>query len=145
MNLTAILDAMEATATAAYEEHGNGPSHGTASVQVRDADIENQWNTSLRLIGEYFALPGELNGRVVNEGENTDAHVAQKIAYARRNKTNSGASIRELLGNESPWRGAVISADGNCICGFSGYPDELVDVQISSAGIAEYERQVAQG
>jgi hypothetical protein len=135
---------MEATAAEEFAAGGLDGPNGTAAVHLRDERHDGQWAAAIRLLGAYVTEPGELNGRIVNNGESTDAHVAMKIAYARRSKADSGTSLHDVYGHESLWRGAVISADGNCICGYSGYPDERADVRISQAGIAEYERQLAQ-
>jgi hypothetical protein len=139
----AILDVMEAkagelfAAGESYQRHGR---RGSLVVQVRDGENPAQWDSSLRSFGPVIQAPGTEAGFTVNNGVNFEALAHGKIAYTRRTGKDSGVNYYEVLGNESWWRGAVISGDGACICAFSGLMGQD-DLAIAQAGLAEYERQ----
>jgi hypothetical protein len=82
-----------------------------------------------------------VDGRETDTGCNFDATVHGKIAYARRAGKDSGAGVYDVCGDESVYQGAVITADGRCICAYSGLaePDDLL---VARAGLAEYLRQI---
>lgn len=139
----AILDAMEAKTQVCFDREEsykkNGP-RGCMVAQIQDEKNPLQWDSSQRPFGEISAAPGTEDTMIINNGANFEGTVMGKIAYTRRTGKNSGVHYYEVLGNESWWKGAVSSADGKCICGFSGLMGKD-DVEIAEAGIAEYERQ----
>lgn len=143
MDLTAILNAMEQKAEAIYKAnpdyHGEG-KRGWHVVEVKNGRREGEWDSASRPFGAVYHEPQTEAEFTINAGWSYEATVRGKIAYARRTGKNSGTNFWEVLGGESFWKGAVFSKDGKCICGFSGLKGHH-DVEISQAGIAEYERQ----
>jgi len=142
---TAILDVMEKAseeifqASEVYQKIGR---QGGMAVQIQNEDNPNQWEDSYRFFGRHFRTPRIENGRAFDTGGSFDATVHAKMAYTKRTGKPSGVGITEVIGQESFIMGAVISSDGKCICGYSGYPTETDDVIISQKGIEEYERQL---
>jgi hypothetical protein len=146
INRSSILDAMDQTALALWEgneKYKTAGKRGMLVAQVRTGEAPAQWESSIRAFDTFFKAPRIENGEVLDNGDNNDGTIHAKIAYVHRTGKNSGAPIAELWGNESKWKGAVISEDGNCICGFSGFSEDD-DVLIAEAGIAEYNHQRAQ-
>jgi hypothetical protein len=146
----AILDVMEQKANELFDANiKNGGEYtargkrGAFTVQIKNARISGQWDTSLRHFGTAYWAPDRHNnnpgGLLVNGGNNFEPGMLGKAAYSRRTGKNSGVHCYEVLGGETFWPGAVVSKDGKCICAFGGLTAED-DVLISEAGIAEYER-----
>lgn len=141
MDRNHILNAMEKKAkvifkdTVEYQEAGK---RGMMVVEIRDPDNPEQWDSSCRGFGAVFRdyqYAGEL---VISNGTNFDALVRGKIAFCRRTGKDSGTNYYQVLGHESFWRGAVMSDDGACICGYAGFSGDD-DVRIANAGVACYE------
>ena len=151
MDRDAILDVMEKKANELFDaniksggEYTARGKRGAFTVQLRNARIGGQWDTSLRYFGTAFWTPDRHNnnpdGLLVNGGCNFEAGMLGKVAYSRRTGKNSGVHYYEALGGETFWPGAVVSEDGNCICAFGGLTAED-DVRIAETGIAEYEKR----
>ena len=143
IDIDAILDAMEKECEAVFAKDTSyhaGGKRGMYAAEIRDAKRSGQWNSSLRNFGAVSSEPETEGEIIINNGANFDATVHGKIAYTRRTLKNSGAHYYQVLGSESWWKGALISADKNCICAFSGLKG-VDDVKIAEAGIAEYNRQ----
>ena len=141
MNRNAILNAMEKVAKAIFEgseRYIRDGKRGMMVVEIKDPEIEGQWDSTCRNFGVVYRDYSFEGEQVINNGTNFDALVRGKIAFSRRKKLNSGTNYYQVLGYESFWKGAIISDDGNCICAFSGLmgvDDEL----IAQAGIDCYE------
>jgi hypothetical protein len=140
-----ILDIMEQTVLAIREEKESRqtaklPKRGMLVAQIRTGEAPAQWESSIRTFHTFFRAPCIENGVVVDKGDSNDCTVHAKIAYVHRTGKNSGAPVTEVWGDEAKWKGAVISEDGNCICGFSGFSEDD-DMRVAEAGIAEYNRQ----
>jgi hypothetical protein len=141
---TKILDVMEQAseeifiASDIYKEIGR---QGGLCVQIQNEENPNQWEDSFRFFGRHFRTPRVSNGRNFDTGGSFDAMVHAKMAYTKRTGKPSGCDVTDTCGNETFIMGALMSADGKCICGYSGYPDETDDVRIAQKGLDEYERQ----
>ncbi|GMO13211.1 MAG: hypothetical protein Ta2A_23760 [Treponemataceae bacterium] len=140
-----IIDAMEAKAEALFGanisaggEYTQRGKRGAFTVQIRNAKNPGQWDSSLRHFGTSFWESDRYGELTINDGCNFEAGMMGKIAYSRRTGKNSGVHHHEVLGGETFWPGAVVSADGNCICAFGGLSAED-DVLIARAGIAIYD------
>jgi hypothetical protein len=145
MDIAKILDAMEKTAVVIFEdndEYVNDGKRGVLAAYTRNKKNKDQWDGSLRNFGVSFRDYGYEEELVINNGVNFDALVHGKIAFSRRTGKDSGTNYYQVLGNESWWKGAVISDDGRCICAFAGFSGED-DRAIALAGINAYEAQKA--
>jgi hypothetical protein len=143
MDIAKILDAMEETAAAVFEdneEYVNDGKRGVLAAYIRNKKNREQWDGSLRNFGVSFRDYGYEDELVINNGVNFDALVHGKIAFSRRTNKDSGTNYYQALGNESWWKGSVISDDGQCICAFAGFSGED-DRDIACAGIDAYESQ----
>ena len=147
MDRNAILDAMEAKAEALFSANISGGGEyaargkrGAFTVQIRSGEIPGQWDSSLRHFGASFWEGDRYGDLHTNNGCNFEAGMMGKVAYSRRTGKHSGVHYYEVLGGETFWPGAVVSADGNCICAFGGL-SAADDVLISRAGIEAYEGQ----
>jgi hypothetical protein len=141
--LTAIVDAMIKKAEAIYAVNPDYQKHGRrgfAVTEIRNDDVGCQWDSSSRPFGEISLEPENEGPLIINNGVNFEAAAWGKIAYSRRTGKNSGANYYEVRGSESWWYGALISADGRCICAFSGLKGHD-DVTIAQAGLDEYNRR----
>ena len=130
MDQNKIIDAMQAKTQEIFEaKYSDDVPRGVMAVQILTDTEKQRWSSTFQAFGTfhmpYFSL---------------DTTVHEKMAYTRRTGKNSGAPKEELIGQESHWEGAIISADGKCICAFSGY-DGSDDVLIAQAGLAVYEAQ----
>ncbi|MDR1210872.1 MAG: hypothetical protein LBK40_01435, partial [Spirochaetaceae bacterium] len=122
MDSNQILDAMEEAATAVFEDNEdyiNDGKRGVLAVYTQNENNTDQWDGSLRNFGASFRDYGYDDGLVSNNGVNFDALVHGKIAFSRRSGKDSGTNYYQVLGNESWWKGAVISDDSRCICAFA--------------------------
>jgi hypothetical protein len=143
MDANQILDVMEETALAVFEgseDYINDGKRGVMAVYARNKKNRGQWDGSLRDFGESFRDYGYEEDLVINNGVNFDALVHGKIAFSRRSGKDSGTNYYQVLGNESWWKGSVLSDDGRCICAFAGFSGED-DRAIALAGIDAYESQ----
>ena len=141
MDRNAILNAMEKKAKVIYdddEDYMVDGKRGVMVVQIRDPKNAEQWDSTLRNFGVTFRDYNYEDNLVINNGVNFDALVHGKIAFSRRTNLNSGTNYYQVLGNESWWKGSVISDDGLCICAFAGFSGRD-DVAIANAGISCYE------
>jgi len=140
MNKNKIMDAMEAKANEIFnktEQYQKDGKRGAFVAQVRSATHPTRWETMVQIFGASNTPPEIQEGKMVFAGVSFDGVVHGKVAYARRTGKNSGAPENEVPVAESHWEGAVVSADGNCICAFSGVAGSD-DVLIAEAGIAMY-------
>jgi hypothetical protein len=119
-----------------YQKHGR---RGFFVAEIRNDAVEGQWDSSSRPFGEVIMEPGNEGPLIINNGTNFEATVRGKVAYSRRTGKNSGTSYYEVRGTESWWYGALVSADGKCICAFSGLKGGD-DIAIAQAGLDEYGR-----
>jgi len=136
-----IIDAMLAKTKEIYEaseQYKAGGKRGMMVVQIRSEKYPDGWDSTILPFGKVVGDPNMQDGYPISSGFSMDTTVHEKIAYVRRTGKNSGAPFYEVVGNESYWKGAVISKDGSCICAFSGFTGED-DVLIAEAGIAVYE------
>jgi hypothetical protein len=143
MDIDQILDAMENTAVDIFErneDYAGGGKRGVLAAYVRNAKNKNQWDGSSRSFGESFRDYSYEDELVIDNGVNFDGLVHGKIAFSRRAGKDSGTNYYQVLGQESWWKGAVVSDDGRCICAFAGFSGED-DRAIAFAGIAAYESQ----
>ena len=147
MDKDIILDMMQKKADELFNancknggEYAARGRRGAFTVQIKSDKVPGQWDAALRHFGASFWEPEKYHNLIKDCGCNFEAGMMGKVAYARRSGKNSGVHWYETLGGETFWPGALISADGNCICAFGGLSAED-DVAISHAGIAEYERQ----
>ncbi|MDR0389693.1 MAG: hypothetical protein LBH73_06450 [Spirochaetaceae bacterium] len=143
MDLNQILDAMEETATAVFEDNEdyvNDGKRGVLAVYMRNEKNKDQWDGSSRSFGVNFRDYGYEDELVINNGVNFDALVHGKIAFSRRTGKDSGTNYYQVLGNESWWKGSVMSDDSQCICAFAGFSGDD-DRAIAFAGIDAYESQ----
>jgi hypothetical protein len=141
MDIHKILDAMEAEAEGIFEEneeYANDGKRGVMAAYIRSKKNRDQWDGSLRNFGVSFREYEFEEDLVINNGVNFDALVHGKVAFSRRTKKDSGTNYYQVLGNESWWKGSVISDDGLCICAFAGCSGED-DRAIARAGIGCYE------
>jgi hypothetical protein len=141
--LTAMLDAMVKKAKEIYAASTDYQKHGRRGffvVELKNAATEGQWDSSCRPFGEVSLKPGNEGPLIINNGANFEATVRGKVAYSRRTGKNSGTNYYEVRGTESWWYGALVSADGKCICAFSGLKGHD-DVAIAQAGLDEYGRR----
>ena len=141
MDRNAILNAMEKKAKGIYQDtddyHEDG-KRGMMVVQIRDKKNNGQWDSTFRSFGATYRDYNYEDGLIISNGVNFDALVHGKIAFSRRTNLNSGTNYYQVLGNESWWKGSVISDDGNCICAFAGLSGRD-DEAIANAGIVCYE------
>jgi len=132
---------MEKEAKAIFDDdpgYRQAGKRGMMIAEVRDLKNPDQWHSSSRSFGAVFrdyTFEGDL---VINNGTNFDALAHGKVAFCRRTGKDSGTNYYQVLGYESFWHGAVISADGDCICAFAGFSGED-DQSIAKAGIKCYE------
>jgi len=141
MDRNKIINAMEEKTTEIYnasEQYKSRGKRGMMVVQVRSAEYPDRWDSTILPFGLVYGDPTMQDGYPISTGFSMDTTVHEKIAYVRRTGKSSGAPFYEVVGNESYWKGAVISEDGKCICAFSGFEGED-DVLIANAGIAVYE------
>jgi hypothetical protein len=142
MGLSEILDAMVKKAEeiyAASAEYQKGGRRGYFTADIKNSAVPGQWDSASRPFGMVVMEPGSEGELIINNGTNFEATVRGKVAYSRRTGKSSGANYWEVRGTESWWKGAVVSKDGKCICGFSGLKG-FEDVAIAEAGIAVYEK-----
>jgi len=142
MNRDKIIDAMLSKTREIYEaseQYKTGGERGMMVVQIRSKEYPDRWDSTILPFGKTHGDPTMQDGYPISTGFSMDTTVHEKIAYVRRTGKNSGAPFYEVIGNESYWKGAVISEDGNCICAFSGFQGED-DVLIAEAGIAVYDQ-----
>jgi hypothetical protein len=142
MDRAAILDAMAKKAEELYDAdpgYHQGGKRGYLTVDIKNGGHEGQWDSSGRPFGRIITDPSSEGEIVFNNGESYEATIRGKVAYSRRTGKDSGANYWEVRGAESWWKGAVISKDGKCICGFSGLHG-YDDVKIAEAGIELYEK-----
>jgi hypothetical protein len=142
MDRAAILDAMAKKAEELYNAdpgYHQGGKRGYLTVDIKNGGHEGQWDSSGRPFGRIITEPSSEGEIIFNNGESYEATIRGKVAYTRRTGKSSGANYWEVRGAESWWKGAVISKDGKCICGFSGLHG-YDDVKIAEAGIELYEK-----
>lgn len=140
INTNKILNAMEFMAEEMLQKSLCDLKQGVMVVQIQNTQNPEQWESSIRFWGNHFRKSKTKDGREIDFGCNFDATVHGKIAYTRRKMQNSGASIYDLCGDESYYKGAVLSNDKTCICAFSGLSEEQ-DLIISQTGLEEYQKQ----
>jgi hypothetical protein len=139
---TAMLDAMVKkaeeiyAASPAYQKDGR---RGFFVAELKNDEVEGQWDSSSRPFGVVSLEPGNEGPLVINNGTNFEATARGKAAYSRRTGKDSGTNFYEVRGAESWWYGALISADGKCICAFSGLKGHD-DIAIARAGLDVYGR-----
>ena len=141
MNRDKIIDAMYLKTQEIFnanEQYNSKGEHGMMVVQTRSEKYPDRWESTILPFGKTHGDPTMQDGYPISTGFSMDTTVHEKIAYVRRTGKNSGAPFYDVIGNESYWKGALISKDGNCICAFSGFQGED-DVLIAEAGIAVYE------
>lgn len=144
MDRNKIIDVMLEKTLEIYnssESYQAKGKHAMLVVQTKSESYPERWDSTILPFGRPYTDPTLQDGYPISTGFSTDTTVHEKIAYVRRTGKNSGAPFHEVVGQESFWKGAVISGDGKCICAFSGFTGED-DVIIAEAGIAEYENQV---
>ncbi len=137
MNRDRIINAMEQKAEEIYrskEQYNKNPRHGMMAVQVQSDENPARWEATILAFGETFVGSTTENGYPISNGFSFDTTLHEKIAYVRRTGKNSGAAYYDMVGHESFWTGALISDDGKCICGFSGFAGDD-DVAVAKAGI----------
>ncbi|MDR3247395.1 MAG: hypothetical protein LBT39_01295 [Treponema sp.] len=137
---TAMLDAMVKKAEEIYAATPNyhkGGKRGYFNVEIRNSQAPDQWDASSRPFGRVASEPATEEDMIINNGGSFETTVRGKVAYTRRTGKNSGANHWEVRGTESWWKGALISADGNCISAFSGLMG-YDDIAIAQAGIDVY-------
>jgi hypothetical protein len=138
-----ILDAMVKKAEEVYAADPDYQKHGRRGffvAEIKNDTVEGQWDSSCRPFFQVSLPPGTEGPLTINNGTNFEATARGKAAYCRRTGKNSGTNYYEVLGTESWWYGALISADGKCICAFSGLKGHD-DVAIAQAGLDEYDRR----
>jgi len=141
MNRDKIIDAMYLKTQEIFnanEQYKSKGEHGMMVVQTRSENYPDRWESTILPFGKTHGDPTMQDGYPISTGFSMDTTVHEKIAYVRRTGKNSGAPFYDVIGNESYWKGALISKDGSCICAFSGFQGED-DVLIAEAGIAVYE------
>jgi len=134
------MDAMEAKATEIFDntpQYQADGKRGMFIIQLKSPTHPNRWDAMIQPFGAIVTPPEVKDGKVVWAGISFDGVAHGKAAYARRTGTNSGAEEGTVPMAESHWEGAVVSADGNCVCAFSGVSGED-DVLIAKAGIEAY-------
>jgi hypothetical protein len=142
MDRNKIINAMEAKTTEIFnanEKYKSKGKHGMMVAQLRSEEYPDRWDSTILAYGKTHGDPAMQDGYPISTGFSMDTTVHEKIAYVRRTGKSSGAPFYDVIGNESYWKGAVISDDGKCICAFSGFEGED-DVLIAEAGIAVYEQ-----
>ena len=142
MDRNKIIDVMLAKTEEIFNASEQYQAQGKRSIMVVQTKLdkyENAWESTIVPYGRPYSDPTLQDGYPISNGFSTNTTVHEKIAYVHRTGKSSGAPFYEMVGNESYWKGAVISEDGKCICAFSGFVGED-DVIIAEAGIAEYER-----
>jgi hypothetical protein len=125
---------------AATPDYQSGGKRGFCDVEIKNDTAADQWDASSRPFGRVSSDPATEGELIINNGGSFETTARGKVAYSRRTGKNSGANYWEVRGAESWWKGALISADGACICAFSGLKG-YDDVAIAQAGLDVYNKR----